>query len=330
MFSGNSRACREIAEYCHQNARAYLKYKLDNSDNKLLKGYLRKEDLAWDCIAGLFERNKDGHFVIFSDFFENKNWDKLSENELKMALRRLVFSKVNDGIFRNFGAFDPSLRKIIRNIKLAVKDVENLQISETGSGKVLELSSDDLSNLPEIPVEFLEIRLSQRIGQKMTTPEIVKGVKQILESQQLYRQSIGLSQLAISIRKVYARVNDFVEEDYIDERETFMNGEVKMRLSTAVEEQKKDLSDTYVESGKMSLKRFETYFQAVEDIIKDNYVKENPHADTYFEHLQRYWPELTKQEYRSKHRQYLEYLIKKTRDHFIEKVKKDLKYSAGE
>lgn len=330
MFSGDSRACRKVAEYCHQNALAYLNYKLDNSDNKLLKGYLGKDDLAWDCIAGLFKRDEDGHYVILREFFDDKNLDKLSENETKMALRRLVFSKVNDGIFRNFGSYDPSLRKIIRNIKLAVKDIEDLQIRNLKGQKILQLPADDQTNLPGIPVEFLEIRLFHRIGQKMTTPEIIEEVKQILESQQLYRPSISLSQLAISIRKVYARMNNVTEEDYSDERDTYMNGEVKACLRAAIKEQKKQLLGTYVESGKMERKRFETYFKAVEDVIRDKFIKKNPNADTYFEHLQTYWPDLTKQEYRKEHRQYLEYLMKKTRHHFLEKLRKDLEYSAEE
>ncbi|MEX0721402.1 MAG: hypothetical protein WD059_12090 [Balneolaceae bacterium] len=85
--------------------------------NKLLLQYHYKDidDLALDCIADLFGREGDCLTEIES-YFPKEQLSELKESEVAIKLRRLVFSKVNEGLFRNYRSFDPSLSKIIRNI----------------------------------------------------------------------------------------------------------------------------------------------------------------------------------------------------------------------
>ena len=47
--------------------------------------------------------------------------EDLDEEEATQQLRILVFSKVNQGLFRLYRENDPILARLIRNIKLAVK-----------------------------------------------------------------------------------------------------------------------------------------------------------------------------------------------------------------
>ena len=81
----------------------------------------RQKTLALDCIADTFQRDENGHFTTLITYFESLNWRQLSDADLTIALRRLIFSKVNEGLFRSYRAEDPNLARIIRNIKEAVK-----------------------------------------------------------------------------------------------------------------------------------------------------------------------------------------------------------------
>lgn len=329
MLSGDSRACKRVAEFCHQMASAYLKYKLNHSKRQLLQQHLDRDELAWDCIAGLFEREDNGQYVIFQDYLEDYELDQLAEDEVRMLLRRLVFTKVNDGLFRNFGRFDPSLRKIIRNVKRAVKDMDELEIRSRGSQKIVAAGPEN-SCKPMMPPEVLEARLFPRMEAQMRMPEMMEQFREVLVQQQLYRSSVVLTQLAVCLRKVYARMNNFAEENTGEPnpRLPFWEEEVRQQLQQALETKKQELTSTYLDSGKLDESLFDTYFAAVRDILEDEYIERNPAADSYFEHLKVRLPELDKQTYRSQHRQYLEYIVQKTRDELVGALKNDLFSSA--
>ena len=317
-----------MAEYCHDIAQTYLQFKLDKGEDYLLKVSLDRDHLAWDCIAGLFERDCEDQYLVFKNYFESYDIDALDTSEVKIALRRLVFSKVNDGIFRNFGSFDPSLRKIIRNIKLAVKDRDDIALDQLNGEKYIQLKQANDTSQPTIPPEFLEIRLFYRIKPNMTIPDITGHVRDILSSQSEYRDAIEVTQLAMSIRKVYARMNDYARQQKEKFQQLFFEDELEMLIEEAITRRKQELSTTYVENQKMEQELFSAYFETVEEVLKDTFVEDNPNADTHFEHLKEYKPDITKEEYREDHRQYLEYFIQKTRENLILKLKKEYQYSA--
>lgn len=330
MLSGNDRAGKQMAEYCQKMALAYLTYKQSNKDEILRRLAISKKQLAWDCIAELFERDKRDCYVAFREYFSDYNLDTISESELEMALRRLVFTKVNDGLFRNFGSVDPSLRKIIRNLKLGVKRNNDLLIKKSGNEKVLGLSTTDWdqNKLPSMPPEFLEIRLSAKVDDSMQIPEILEQLKKILQRQQVYLPCLALSQLAISIRRIFARMYDLEDQKTAAAGAVFLNGELEELIEDSIESRKEDFASSYLDSGKLTEELFNTYFETVKDILRDNFVEDDPRADTYFEHLEKYKPNLSKEDYRQNHRQYLEYFTKKTRSDLITELKKEYKYSA--
>jgi len=81
------------------------------------------EDLALDCVAGLFMRNEVGEFIQFKKYF-SQNCDEienLDDVELMVLLRRLVIKKTKQELSRIFKERDPEGAKIVRNIKVAIK-----------------------------------------------------------------------------------------------------------------------------------------------------------------------------------------------------------------
>ncbi len=81
------------------------------------------EDLALDCVAGLFMRNEDGEFIQFRKYFQNNapNLPELDDVEILVLLRRLVIKKTKQELSRIFKERDPEGAKIVRNIKVAIK-----------------------------------------------------------------------------------------------------------------------------------------------------------------------------------------------------------------
>ncbi len=87
------------------------------------------EDLALDCVAGLFMRNDEGQFVQFRKYFleNNPNLEEMEDVEVLVLLRRLVIKKTKQELSRIFKERDPEGAKIVRNIKVAIKSSSDFE-----------------------------------------------------------------------------------------------------------------------------------------------------------------------------------------------------------
>ncbi|MFQ5770365.1 MAG: hypothetical protein ACE5HX_07510 [bacterium] len=81
------------------------------------------EDLALDCVAGLFMRNDNKEFIQFKKYFcqNSTEIEQLDDVEILVLLRRLVIKKTKQELSRIFKERDPDGAKIVRNIKVAIK-----------------------------------------------------------------------------------------------------------------------------------------------------------------------------------------------------------------
>jgi len=91
------------------------------------KNVTELEDLALDCVAGLFMRNDEGEFIQFKKYFERSSANILDiENaEIMVLLRRLIIKKTKQELSRIFKERDPEGAKIVRNIKVAIKSASD-------------------------------------------------------------------------------------------------------------------------------------------------------------------------------------------------------------
>ncbi len=103
------------------------------------------DDLALDCVAGLFMRNEQGEFIQLKKYFcqGTTDVDELDDAEILVLLRRLVIKKTKQELSRIFKERDPEGAKIVRNIKVAIK------------------SSSDFSSFREMGREYVYLSGSQ-------------------------------------------------------------------------------------------------------------------------------------------------------------------------
>ncbi len=113
------------------------------------------EDLALDCVAGLFMRDENGQFIQFKKYFGriSNNIDKLDDVEILVLLRRLIIKKTKQELSRIFKERDPEGAKIVRNIKVAIKSANDFDSFKEMGREYIYLTNgnghsyfDDLSN----------------------------------------------------------------------------------------------------------------------------------------------------------------------------------------
>jgi len=314
-----------FAEYCQKVAKGYLLHKINHKDNLLLAQFESVDDLAWDCIADLCKRDDSGCLCKIKAYFVNqKIRPTAKESTLLIHLRRLVFSEVQKAIFRIYTESDPSLAKIIRNIKIHASEHDDYRVlSDSGNGKIIVFSTGELADHPTMPAEFLEIRLAHNIREKCFINDILDLVSDVFNNQQKYRRAYPVTQLALSIRKVYARFYEHNRTKWARLSSLFLNGELKKMIICAVDDTKSELHRTYVESSKLHIEVFESYFSIAKDILLNTYHSEYRDGLSNFEHFKRHLPGVKKSDYRSHHRKYIEYFVKRSRERLIEQFRRD-------
>lgn len=310
--------CRYIIDHAHTIALAYLRMKASSGHLYLCHGE-PLEDLAWDFIADLFERDRNNSFTILNSIFFDIDLETAPSDEIEQQFRRIIVTKIDDNIFRSNGEKDPSLKKIIRNLKNAVqKTAFDKKVTVENGYITMEDGSEDQDGLPASPSEILEIQLCHRIRASMQIPEVLQEVVNILEQFQCCQKKISLVALAISIRKAYVHIRD--KEDEIDRgsqpEENLYYQLMEERIERETERIKIGLGEKYIKKQVLTPRQLSLFILAAKEIVRSEFIEKHVQTN-HFECINQYYPNLEYEEYRKTYRSVLEYLVKKIRGQII-------------
>lgn len=281
------------------------------------------EDLAWDFIADLFQKNEGGELIVLAEYFKGRNLESLTDGDIQMELRRLVSSKVDDNIFRFYGERDPSLKKIIRNIKLAVKDQECEGRVCYQNGYLIVEQKNEYTNLEDMPAEFMQMRLCSRLSEKLMIPDILVEVIDILSGQEEYKKRFALVTLATIIRDSFVLIQDSKSGNTgPDVYSEMLQKELDEFLGKSVSKVKETISKHYIEKGKADPREMDIYFRAAKEIVKSNF-EGTSGCMSQFDQLKVHYDQLEYEQFRNQHRSVLEYVVKLVRDDMLNAFKKD-------
>lgn len=324
-LDGEERAVNRLCNEFRRISVAYLRTKANTNTFLLDHLYKNIDDLALDCIADLFGR-QDHCFKGIEDFISREEAEKLSESQIEVKIRQLIFSKVNDGLYRNYKKLDPSLSRIIRNLKRTLDEDKVSRASyDANTGEILTGNVE--KKLPNISDEILEIKLSSRYAEINNSVDAVQSLVEILDESEAYAPRFKLINYAVILRKVSAyRLENEEEQDQDHPGKKHDNETLKKTLRQCINEEKKHLTKTYVLSDKLSREQLDKYLMAIEDIIIADFICEMP-REGYFEHVEFHFPELTYDRYRADHRPIVEYITKKLRGRFLSQIRKQENFS---
>ena len=324
-LNGDVRSINRLCDYFRRVSVAYLRTKANR--NNLLLNYLYKniDDLALDCIADLF--GQEGSCLSqIEGYLDDIEIEALDESEVVTKLRRLIFSKVNEGLYRNYGNFDPSLSKIIRNLKRTLDEgkVEGANYnSNTG-----DIEFEEKDKLPAyMSEEILEIKLSSSLSKINNAVDAVQELKSILVEQQEYTSKISLVSFAVILRKSFAYRLEMEEKDKLKQKASYYKEqELNRFIKNCIAKERNQLLSTYVKSGKVNKKRFEKFLMVVRDILSADFVELSP-REGYYEHYEFYFPEVSYERYRAEYRKIIEYMVKGIRQRLLMDLKREENFS---
>ncbi len=315
---------RELIFICKKIALVFLRKK--TSAGQLCRDFspLRLEDLALDCIADLFSRDEHGSLIQIRLYFEGLPIENSSEEELLSHLRRLVFARTNQSIFRIYHEADPSLSKILRNLKIAIQSLQNFIVIERfGNHCITPALCESLEHLPQFDRDELEQLLRDRLSCNDSIPSMLAKVSVFLREQTNHSRVVPCILIAQIIRAIY-------ETPLLEAGKHFAPAEIPgvddarnilLRVCTII---KKENLPHYVGGKKVLPTVFETYFAVILENLLQRFVMHNGDDFSFFDRLRSRIPDLTKEEYRVTHKSKLEYLARLTYDRAITELRKDL------
>ncbi len=343
----------EFVNISQKIAISYLKY-LEvigrNIRPKKAEGLNELEDVAIDCIAGLFMRNEKGEFTQLQRYFGPKIGTDLTFSELEACsmLRRLVVKKTKQELSRIFRERDPEGAKIIRNIKVAIRSSVDLKSFREMGREFIYTAAHSNSNPDDyedqlaneineqennpaidetqfksaIPEKLLYQHFLEKYDPSDSVATMMKKMLQITQSYGEYQHYLGLDVIASIIRDVtFQHVREKLSND-VDENSPLsdlQSKEIDQVNQAIIDIIHQKINQQYLRKRKITPDKADIYCRAIVDFV--NELTQGKETDSNFRYLKRYIPNLTQQEYREKERSIFEYLVKITKKSLRKKLK---------
>ena len=304
---------REFVHLCSILALPLIRKKIVSGKLNLEIIGLKEPDVVIDCLADLFRRDGAGAFVSVTSFFEGYSSTpaSLTDDDLLLGLRKLVFMKVHSGILRLYNDADPVLGKILRNLEIALQKGDLfMETHRFGEVCLHPGDTDILPGCAPLPVEFLRQQFFQIVLLHDSLRTMLEKVRWIICAQDQYQRCVSLVQVALMFKEVYTLGWGSAEEAEASETvlvdQSLDLQELADRVCHEIEARKERRNAA---GGSIKdLKKI--YLSAVRGILVDEFSSEGNSDRSYYEHLKEQIPGLTKAVYKSRHRTTLEYLAK--------------------
>jgi len=305
---------REFAQLCYAIALPLIRKKISLGKLNPEAMGLKESDLAYDCLVDLFRRDQKEQFCEIQSFFQKEfdGSDGCSDEAVLAALRRLVFGKVNNNMTRLYAELDPTLGRILRNIKLCVeRNGLFKQFTRFGEVYLIPARANALLHLPPIPFEVIQQEFSRLVLIHDNVPTMLKKLYTVLIEQARYQRSVALVSAALLFKEIYCLGWETEKEKVVETSGSQLEDEEIIGLVDKVcSELRTELHPTYVGNGKKSEELFRKYIEAVREILISSLTSGGSDGVSYYDCLREQIPGLTKESYRSEHRTVLEYLGK--------------------
>ena len=308
--SYNDSQLNDVVKLCHAFAFGSIEDKLKHGSLSEEFVGLNRRDIAWDCIADLFQRDENGGIVRLKAYFDGVQIEGISDEELLSHFRRLVFSKVNDGLFRIYQQVDPSLSKIIRNVKFVVSTLHNYdEMEKLGEHCICPSFVERRDHLPAIETDLLEKEMRRRAHGTERIPDLMAKLSLFLRQQDEYCRVVPLTIVARVFRAIYTEPPDMKQAEPLVEDDMLIE-DAEQIIKQACHEVESKMAPKYAIRKSIHTDFIESYFCVIEGTLVERLLSHDGKSTPLFARMRTYFPDLKRNEYEKRHKRVLEYLLK--------------------
>lgn len=274
---------------------------------------MKENDIVIDCLADIFHRDENGNFIKLQQYFENvsNDFESKSDDEILILLRQFIFTQVHNSIIRLHSEADPTLGKVIRNMKISLnKNLYFNQINRFGENFLTPMNYDPLFHNPPLPMEMIQQQFTSEVTVHDNIPEMLKKLYNLIVEVEDYQRAVSFILTARMFRDVHILGWETEYEEVTQIDDELNKSEIDDLAEKVSNELKEIMFSKYVLKAKMCEAEFSKCIQAIRQILIDNFSNGKPIASSYYEHIKIQMPELSKEHYLGKYRTILEYLAK--------------------
>ena len=299
---------------------------------------LELEDLALDCIAELFSRDEKDQFTQLKRYYEQKFSEQplTTDADVLILTRRLVVRKTQQELSRIFRERDPEGAKIVRNIKVAIRNAEKLHtFHDMGREFVFysngcNIKTTDMEvtitrplynylrkKQPPIPDELLSRRFQDVYRPTDPVSAVIRKLLQTVHAEQEYQNYVSIDMLVKMVRhiKFDAFRESMVRQDQVPTPADHLESkEMEAYIEVVMKTMWSRMDNQYLRTSKLAWDKAQIYHQALRDVLFDLLQKKD--NTSYYRNLKYYMPELTQKGYRRQERSIFEYLAKLAKKEF--------------
>ncbi len=304
------------------------------------ESYSELDDVALDCIAELFSGDGNGCFPQLQKYYEPfLSEANMTDADILAQTRRLVVRKTKQELSRIFRERDPEGAKIVRNIKVAIRSSEKLDMfRDLGKEFVFYKQGIDIRNEgpanPDVISEYLrresspmpEDVLHARFVDVYSPNDSISGaIKKLLKTvHELddYQNFLAMDVIVKLIRNIKFSVfrEKLAAEDKVPTPlDQLESQEIESYVNVVMDQVNSKIDKLYIGSGKLSQDRARIYSMALRDVLFDLLQKKD--SSSYYRNLKYYLPDLTQSDYRKNERTIFEYLAKVAKKNFRNHLK---------
>jgi hypothetical protein len=167
----------------------------------------------------------------------------------------------------------------------------------------------------------LERVLRELLSGNERTPEILARISRFFREQTENSRAVHLVTLAVAVRNVLTGELELAMDHSLVEQKLLVD-DVKNIIHQTCEELKRIYKKKYIQRKKVDASVFESYFVVIEARLCEMFVLHNGEAFSLFEQFRLVRPSLTKDEYRNRHKNVLEYLSRQAQERALGQLKK--------
>jgi hypothetical protein len=311
-----------LINLCHKFALAYLRASGMRGGFEAQAVGISLDQLAFDAIADLFARDAEGSFHQLRQYFARLgSFSDLSEDQVVSALRRLIFSVVKNHRYRTFQQTSPSLARISRNLKLALKKHPLLRLTRQHGMPAVSLRAQPKGRegLPELPQEFLIAEFFAGRHCETSLRKILDTLAGILQEQELYAGSVLLAQVCELVQTALGRTKHAEAPPACDE--PIAEWEIRSLINHVVHTLDAGPIAGYVRKGKLASNTAQSYGSALAEILELTFCSNDGDESSYYTVIQKHVRGLGRKAYIDNHRPMFEYLAKTAKAAMREKLR---------
>lgn len=289
---------------------AYLRYRIRTGTLDLDFLHCDEAYVAQTSIAEMFARDENNSFKCFNNCSLLSDVEECDLQNVEIHYKRVVITKVRDGVYSLFKQHDSQLNRIMRNLRTALAEYQEFKL--TGSGTLYY--GNILGQHEYLPVEILEQIILSAAKKSTNSPQLLENLIDSFKEYHDYNIAVSFTELALLIRASgYSEYQTKKSEtEGTDEKAELAC--LKAVVEKALRKVKVQYKTGYVEKKKMPGWLFESYMNSIQNFYIAKLEMGESAESSIFYYLKEEIPGLVNEEYRSQHRVTVEYLIKRSRE----------------